>query len=538
MATKLTRDHHLLSRNLKLNGNYISNDGDDEGISIANDGDVTMTSNDTHLKLAYDGSNHTTMAIASNGAATITATGGTQSNADIGFLAGDGAGAVEFKCNTATFYKSATGLQSIAMNVSGEPLMIFNSSADGGDDLRIGVGAAGASNITTIDDDGEAADLTLNIDGDTIINRDTARTTSGTVKGLHIDYDHTGISASGQSIVAIGLDLDMNCETVTHVGTVKQTGIDLDMVAAGDGALQEQVGLDIKCTGGDYNRGLRIEVPDGNNDYHILLVAADDTSEYAKIRLAETGDLTIETVGDGTTDSDLTLDVDGDIVLDADGGNIYFKDNGTTYIDFQVDGSNDKMAVTGALTIDASDKIVLDSASGGFEMHGAGTTAKFADMYAGMILGYTAINIDAIQESYAVTGSLAVTDANHKVIFVAPPSGKVEIFVSFSAIAIAQRWLKLGLSNNATYQAIQFPNLGDPTNEHTIIDLPVDGYARVITHNWVVEGLTAGTEYTWYLGAQAEQAARITMWWGGTASGRYAPFIMKATALPATITTE
>ena len=494
MATKLTRDHHLLSRNLKLNGNYISNDGDDEGISIANDGDVTMTSNDTHLKLAYDGSNHTTMAIASNGAATITATGGTQSNADIGFLAGDGAGAVEFKCNTATFYKSATGLQSIAMNVSGEPLMIFNSSADGGDDLRIGVGAAGASNITTIDDDGEAADLTLNIDGDTIINRDTARTTSGTVKGLHIDYDHTGISASGQSIVAIGLDLDMNCETVTHVGTVKQTGIDLDMVAAGDGALQEQVGLDIKCTGGDYNRGLRIEVPDGNNDYHILLVAADDTSEYAKIRLAETGDLTIETVGDGTTDSDLTLDVDG--------------------------------------------SIILDSADGGFEMHGAGTTAKFADMYAGMILGYTAINIDATQESYAVTGSLAVTDANHKVIFVAPPSGKVEIFVSFSAIAIAQRWLKLGLSNNATYQAIQFPNLGDPTNEHTIIDLPVDGYARVITHNWVVEGLTAGTEYTWYLGAQAEQAARITMWWGGTASGRYAPFIMKATALPATITTE
>ena len=71
-----------------------------------------------------------------------------------------------------------------------------------------------------------------------------------------------------------------------------------------------------------------------------------------------------------------------------------------------------------------------------------------------------------------------------------------------------------------------------------MIDFPIDGFARVITHNWVVEGLTAGTEYTWYLGAQAEQAARITMWWGGSVTGRYAPFIMKATALPATITTE
>ena len=161
-----------------------------------------------------------------------------------------------------------------------------------------------------------------------------------------------------------------------------------------------------------------------------------------------------------------------------------------------------------------------------------------AENFDGRILGYTAVNIDATQESYDVTGSLAVTDANHKVIFVAPPSGKVEIFVSFSAITVAQRWLKLGLSNNATYQAIEFPNLGDTTNEHTMIDFPIEGFVRVITHNWVVEGLTPGTEYTWYLGAQAEQASRITMWWGGTATGRYAPFIMKATALPATIGTE
>ena len=40
--TKLTRDHHLLTRNLKLNGNYLSNDGGDEGIKISDAGAVTI----------------------------------------------------------------------------------------------------------------------------------------------------------------------------------------------------------------------------------------------------------------------------------------------------------------------------------------------------------------------------------------------------------------------------------------------------------------------------------------------------------------
>ena len=42
MASTVTRDHHLLTRNLKLNGNYISNDGDDEGISMTDGGEITL----------------------------------------------------------------------------------------------------------------------------------------------------------------------------------------------------------------------------------------------------------------------------------------------------------------------------------------------------------------------------------------------------------------------------------------------------------------------------------------------------------------
>ena len=40
MASNVTRDHHNLRRNLKLNDNYISNDGGNEGISIDDAGDV------------------------------------------------------------------------------------------------------------------------------------------------------------------------------------------------------------------------------------------------------------------------------------------------------------------------------------------------------------------------------------------------------------------------------------------------------------------------------------------------------------------
>ena len=155
--------------------------------------------------------------------------------------------------------------------------------------------------------------------------------------------------------------------------------------------------------------------------------------------------------------------------------------------------------------------------------------------YAGMILGYTAIGIDAASASYAVTGSYAVTDADHKVTFVAPPSGNVEIFVSISVLTVAVRELFFGLSDNATYAAIHFPNADDVTNEHNIGDIQIEGFERELVHNWVVEGLTAGTEYTWYLGAKAEQAGRITVKWGGNAGDEFAPFIMKATALPSTI---
>ena len=82
-----------------------------------------------------------------------------------------------------------------------------------------------------------------------------------------------------------------------------------------------------------------------------------DSNSFATFTVAADSHTTLATGEDGN----FTLDAEGDIVLDADGGNIYLKDAGATYIEFQIDGTNDKMVVNGGLTIDASDDIVLDA---------------------------------------------------------------------------------------------------------------------------------------------------------------------------------
>jgi len=81
------------------------------------------------------------------------------------------------------------------------------------------------------------------------------------------------------------------------------------------------------------------------------LKLSHNANDYATLAVADTGDLTIATVGDGATDSDLTLDVDGDIILDADGADISFKDDGTQFLKF-TNSSADCVITNGAADAD------------------------------------------------------------------------------------------------------------------------------------------------------------------------------------------
>jgi hypothetical protein len=166
------------------------------------------------------------------------------------------------------------------------------------------------------------------------IDKNSTITATGTTKALHIDYDHTGISAAFQTVTGIGLDLDMNCESVTHIGTVHQIGIDIDVIG-GTSGLQKNIGIDIAVSGADFNYalitsggnvGIGTTAPDmaleiNQASGNCLRLTHNDAngsaSQYADITVADDGHLELATTG---TDGDITLDSASDIILDPNSG--------------------------------------------------------------------------------------------------------------------------------------------------------------------------------------------------------------------------
>ena len=220
-----------------------------------------------------------------------------------------------------------------------------------------------------------------------------------------------------------------------------------------------------------------------------------DDADYFLIDVDADGVTTISTVDAAGAGADLTVNIDGDITLNSVSGNFITEKNGTEF-------------------------------------------SPTNSSYAGMLLGYTALLIDDTPANYTVTTTMAVVSDDHKVVFTAPPSGKVEIGVDvFADCGSGGRWMVFGLSSqNATsgYLTVDDAHehrasLGDETDE------------IYLHHRWVITGLTAGTEYTYWLGADSQTPGVWVLRWGGTApglsAGNYAPFIMKATALPRLIYT-
>ena len=153
------------------------------------------------------------------------------------------------------------------------------------------------------------------------INKDNEQTTSSTETCLYIDYDHTEISASGQTVNGIGLDIEMNCESVTHVGSVAQTGIDIDMVGGTDGT-QRNYGLDITLSGSDYSTGLRIDTT-ATNSTGIEIDNVNGGTDFKNISSAHTSDyFTINTIAAGETTLttiDTSVGATGHLNMVADG---------------------------------------------------------------------------------------------------------------------------------------------------------------------------------------------------------------------------
>ena len=146
------------------------------------------------------------------------------------------------------------------------------------------------------------------------IDKNFTDVAAATVRGLHVDFDRTVPGSGTATFTDIGIDLDVNA---AGLGTTTTTGLDVDVVGATSGT-HTAIGIAIDVDSADTNIGMLINTA----GTHIKLEANADTDDYATIAVADTGDMTITTVGDGTTDSDLTLTVDGDIILGPAGGDV------------------------------------------------------------------------------------------------------------------------------------------------------------------------------------------------------------------------
>ena len=209
--------------------------------------------------------------------------------------------------------------------------------------------------------------------------------------------------------------------------------------------------------------------------------------------------------------------------------------------------TEDAASTNANLTLDIDGKIIIDSATGNIDYYNNGTRfTQAGSAYAGCILGYTHLTTTGGIESYTLTTSYAVVDADAKVTFTAPPSGNVEIeFQVWRDSSTSLETVYFALSDNATHNAAS-AEIGDGSTAYEL----VQGYGsdkadetddRYVTGKFVVGGLTANTSYTYWISAFATSGTTYLKWGGTTATSPdryYPPFVIKATALPANIHTQ
>ena len=209
---------------------------------------------------------------------------------------------------------------------------------------------------------------------------------------------------------------------------------------------------------------------------------------------------------------------------------------------------------SGDLTISSLDKIIasdfvvdsgasveLDSHSGNFIAKKAGTEFSVANSaYAGMILGYTRIQNDGtgntnnqITMDATLSALQTVAGTYLSIAFTAPPSGNVEIQMLASVYA-SSKTVEFALVSDTSATEIDETHTydgGAQSSDETDINMTTVSFA--------VTGLTAGSSYTYYIaGAETSSGTSYIRHGRFRSTGtHYPPIIIKAIALPSTITT-
>ncbi len=242
--------------------------------------------------------------------------------------AGDNSSALGNSCTASGDYSVAIGLSNTASGeksatfgcfgiASGTNSLALGTSPDSGTSTASGIGSIVIGATCTASANYSLAageDSTASAINAVAIGRDT--TASGvssvalgkdtTASGYNAFCHGRGMTVSGD--YSFGIALESNSDTVSQDNTMVVMGGKL-----GIGVVDPDVLLEIFGTS-------------------TQLKLSHNAADYATFTVADTGDLTIATVGDGSLDSDLTLDADGDIKLEPVAGKVILLD-GTVSVD-------------------------------------------------------------------------------------------------------------------------------------------------------------------------------------------------------------
>ena len=519
-----------------VNGEISLSKGDltldvEKDITLDSGGDITLDAGGTDIHFAAAGTSY--LSWSAGGTLTMKAIIDTEDSLSF-IVSNNGISQIN------TIDSSASNLAHLTLRPMGDlkitpstGIMYLYDDDNAADYAKFTVGANGDLTLETVDANASAANLTLDVDGDIELNADGG------------DITFKDDSADLATINGSGLKID----NVTEVGS------DTDKFLMSDSGVVKYV------TGAN----LLSYIGGGTSSVGAL----NDLSDVAY----SSGDLTISSLDTIVAGADLTLDVAGDIELNADGGDITFKDDGVTLGWFQKNASTstfftvnsligtanyfrintaangatklttvDSDGSAGHLTLGPNGSLVFNPSDGKYIAQKDGTEFSAADSaYAGMILGYTRIQdnstspgtdyITIDSSSMAVLQTIAGT--NLSINFKVPPSGNVEIDCKFFVQATSDG-AKFSLSTGTSYAELDETHTYDA--DYTFFVDETDHY--VVNVVFAVTGLTPGTDTTYYLAGLASGASTFIRHGRFRTTGLHCPpIILKATALPATITT-
>ena len=352
--------------------------------------------------------------------------------------------------------------------------------------------------------------------------------------------------------------------TPAVIGLIAETGSDA-YISILDGATAKwKIGYDQSDSGNliwsthtDFATNTKMKLGHAGDSANAVLSLLYNATDYATLTTAANGATTIATVDSDGTAGHINLDADGDVKLDPASGKIniamsdklYFDGGTETYIVeefnsgagdiFSFYSGGDKM-----LSLDeANDKIIMGATNWVAGTVSGGTVTEFSaanSAYAGMILGYTRLQGDLTNaNAYEIQDTMTVEDSTHQITFKTPPSEKVEIETTcLIDVSSTDTEVNIGLSDNATYNSIgeqfEYDTQGIIYSDDELDD-------HIVVCKFVLEAAqlaSVGSSNTFYIGFSTSGSTKTAYLRYGVRATHNAgnhPFIIKATALPATI---